>query len=77
MLCRDGGFSPAYAFARIGDIRGCGGLHPAALPSKSYSFPWTVVIDTELLGRGLAALGSNRNIANGNACHMVRVIQRA
>jgi hypothetical protein len=65
-------FHPRRIFAQIGRFGCCGleGLHPAALPSKSYSFPWKVVIDTELLGRGFASLGSNRNIANGNACHI-------
>ena len=59
MLCRDGGFSPAYAFARIGDIRGCGGLHPAALPSRVVSSPGGDR-ETELLGRGFCtSLGSN------------------
>jgi hypothetical protein len=67
MSCREGGFSPASHFRpnweRFGDAVRLEGLHPAALPSESYSFPWKVVIDTELLGRGFAELGSNRNIS--------------
>jgi hypothetical protein len=67
MSCREGGFSPASHFRpnweRFGDAVRLEGLHPAALPSKSYSFPWKVVIDTELLGRGFTSLGSNRSIS--------------